>query len=125
MTFKDRMKSFKPGDPPLAAEPVDPADLRRCWTFMQEFQAQHPPTPGSAIGIDPRCLEAELPGIDVLAVGYRAMFLNVLQVHGALKEWEHGKDLDDVVFQVAATFPFGGNQIDAESFREQLRAGSR
>lgn len=53
------------------------------------------------------------------------MFLNVLQVHGALKEWEHGKDLDDVVFQVAATFPFGGNQIDAESFREQLRAGSR
>ena len=66
-----------------------------------------------------------MPGVDVVAVGYRASFLSVLQFCGALKEWEHGTDLDDVVFQVAATFPFGGNVIDAESFREQLRAVSR
>jgi len=92
---------------------------------MQKFHAEHPPTPGGATGIAISCIEAALPSIDVLAVGYRATFLTVLQVYGALKEWEHGTDLDDVVFQVAATFPFGGNKIDAESFREQLRAGSR
>lgn len=63
--------------------------------------------------------------MDVTAVWYRGCFLQVLHAYGALKEWEHGTDLDDVVFQVAATFPFGGNKIDAESFREQLRAVSR
>jgi hypothetical protein len=50
--------------------------------------------------------------------------MQILQVHGALKEWEHGTDLDDVVFQVAATFPFGGGSINAELFREQLRAAA-
>ena len=120
-----RREAAQSGGPPPPAEPVNPEDLRRYWAFMQKFHAEHPPTPGGTTGIDIRYIEAELPGIDVQAVGYRAMFLTVLQVHGALKEWEHGTDLDDVVFQVAATFPFGGKKIDAESFREQLRAVSR
>jgi len=77
------------------------------------------------VGIDIRCVESELPGVNLLPVWLRATALQVLQVYGALKEWEHGTELDDVVFQVAATFPFGGNVIDAESFREQLRAVSR
>ena len=107
-----------------APEPVNPADLRRYWDFTQKIQAQHPPTAAGAIGIDIRCIEAELPGTNVAAVWVRAASMQILQVHGALKEWEHGTDLDDVVFQVAATFPFGGGSINAESFREQLRAAA-
>jgi hypothetical protein len=125
MTWNDLMEAAKSGCPPPAAELVNAADLRRCWRFAQEIQAQHPPPAGGAIGIDIRLLEAEMPGADIVAISYRATFLHVLQAHGALKEWEYGIDLDDVVFQVAATFPFGGNQIDAESFREQVRAVSR
>jgi hypothetical protein len=118
-------EALRAGGPPPPAEPVSPADLRRYWEFQQRIHAQHPPSPGGAIGIEIRVIEAELPGMDVTAVWYRGCFLQVLHAYGALKEWEHGTDLDDVVFQVAATFPFGGNKIAAESFREQLRAVSR
>jgi hypothetical protein len=120
--WNELRKAVHAGGPPPAPQPVDPADLRRYWEFMQRFQAQRPASARGAVGIDIRCLEAELPGVNLLPVWLRADALQVLQVHGALKEWEHGNDLDDVVFQVAATFPFGGNRIDVESFREQLRA---
>jgi hypothetical protein len=121
-TWNDLRELVKAGGPPPAPQPVDPADLRRCWEFTQKIQAQHPPAAGGSIGIDIRCIEAELPGANVLAVWLRVVPLQIMQMHGALKEWEHGTDLDDVVFQVAATFPFGGNKIHTESFREQLRA---
>ena len=120
-----RREAAQRGGPPPPAEPVNPEDLRRYWAFMKKFQAEHPRTPGGATGIDIRFIESEFPGVNILAVWLRAASLQILQVHGALKEWEHGTDLDDVVFQVAATFPFGGNKIDAESFREQVRAVSR
>src|ERR1039458_9444008 len=58
-----------------APEPVNPADLRRYWDFTQKIQAQHPPTAAGAIGIDIRCIEAELPGTNVAAVWVRAGFL--------------------------------------------------
>jgi hypothetical protein len=112
----------KAGGPLPAPEPVDPADLRRCWEFTQEIQAQRPPAAGGAIGIDIRCIEAELPGANVQAVWLRVAPLQIMQMQGALKEWEHGTGLDEVVFQVAATFPFRGNRIHTESFRERLRA---
>jgi hypothetical protein len=124
VAWNDLREASKAGRPLAAPEPVDPADLRRYWEFTQKIQAQRPPTAAGAIGIDIRCIEAELPGANVVAVWLRAASMQILQVHGALKEWEHGTDLDDVVFQVAATFPFGGNVIDAESFREQLRASA-
>jgi hypothetical protein len=122
MNWNDLMEVPKAGGPLPAAEPVDPADLRRYWEFTQKIHAQHPPSAAGAIGIDIRCIEAELPGANVLAVWLRAASLQILQARGALKEWEHGTDLDDAVFHVAATFPFSGNEIDAELFREQLRA---
>jgi len=123
--WDDLRKAAQAGAPLPAPEPVNPADLRRYWEFTQKVHAQHPPSPGGTIGIDIRFIESEFPGVNILAVWLRAASLQILQVHGALKEWEHGTDLDDVVFQVAATFPFGGNKIDAESFREQVRAVSR
>lgn len=118
-------KVIQAGGPLPAPDPVDPADLRRYWEFMRKFEAQRPASAGGAVGIEIRCIEAELPGVNLLPVWLRAETLRVMQAYGALKEWEHGSDLDDVVFQVAATFPFGGNRIAAESFREQLRASTR
>ena len=123
--WNDLMEVVKAGGPPPAPEPVNPADLRRYWEFMQRFQAQHPPSLAGATGWDIRLLEAQMPSAGGVAVWLRTVMLQALQAHGALKEWEHGTDLDDAVFQVAATFPFGGNHIDVESFREQLRAISR
>jgi len=122
LTWTDLLEAAKTGGPLPAAEPVNPADLRCYWEFTQEIQAQHPPTAAGAVGIDIRLLEAEMPGANVVAVSYRANFLYVLRAYGALKEWERGTALDDVVLHVAATFPFGGNAINAELFREQLRA---
>ena len=103
---------------------VSLADLQGCWEFARKIQAQQPPSATGGVGIDIRLVEAELPGVNIAAVWLRATSLQILQAHGALKEWAHGTDLDDVVFQVAATFPFGGNSIDAEAFREQVRAAS-
>ena len=113
-----------PTEPPVLPEPVDPAELRRYWEFTRRMPARHPPSGDGAVGIDIRLVEAELPGVNIPAVWLRAASIQTMQAHGALKEWEHGTQLDDVVIQVAATFPFGGNKIDAESFREQLRAVS-
>ena len=121
MTWNELTEVIRAGGPLPAAEPVNPADLRRYWAFMQKFQAEHPPIPGGVTGIDIRCIEAELPGIDLVALWMRASCLQVLWVHGALSEWERGTELDEVVFQVAAVFPFGGHKINVESFREQLR----
>ncbi len=114
----------KAGGPLPAPDPVSPADLRRCWGFAQGIQKQHPPSAAGGVGIDIRVVEAELPGVDLPAVWLRATALQILHAHGTLNEWARGMDLDDVVFQVAAIFPFGGNQIDPEAFREQLRAAS-
>lgn len=120
MTWEELSEICKTGGPLPAPEPVNPADLRRCWEFGQKIRAQQPSPEQGVIGIDCRMIEAELPGVDLVAVWLRVSALGVLQVVGALKEWERGTDFDAVVFQVAATFPFGGNQIDTDLFRQRL-----
>ena len=39
-------------------------------------------------------------------------------------EWQHGTDLDDAVFQLAAAIPMNGIHLDQEAFVRQLRAGT-
>jgi hypothetical protein len=123
--WADLRKICEAGGPLPAAEPVDAGDLRRYWEFGEKIRAQHPSPAGEAIGIDLRVIEAELPSVDLVAMWLRAASLSVLQGSGALREWERGTELDDVVFQVAATFPFEGNHIDVELFRQQLQTASR
>ena len=53
---------------------------------------------------------SELPGVDLVAIWLRAASLSVLHGSGALREWERGTELDGVVFQIAAMFPFEGNR---------------
>ena len=115
--------AVKAGEPLPAPEPVEPADLRRYWEFMQKMRAQHPAAAG-CVGIDIRLVAAELPGVFTVPVYLRACVLQILEALGALREWQHQTAMDDVVFQVAAIFPFGGNHIQTELFREHLRAAS-
>lgn len=121
MNWNDLFEICQAGGAMPAVAPVNAADLRRYWDFMRRIQT--PPTGEGAVGIGHRIIEDELAGADAVAVWLRAALLGLLQTRGALKEWEHGTDLDDAVFQAAAVFPFGGNKVDVESFRERLRSG--
>jgi hypothetical protein len=60
--------------------------------------------------------EAELP-----ALWYRHTQLNLLVRHGVLAEWQHGADLDELVYQTAATIPVSGLRFDDEAFLQCLR----
>ena len=60
-------------------------------------------------------------GANVPAVWFRHTRLSLLVKQGVLAEWQHGTDLDDAVYQVAATIPKNGFQIDQEAFIRRLR----
>jgi len=69
------------------------------------------------------------------AINYRVKMLQVLTLvpGDLLAEWQHGDELDDCVFRVAAQIPMkwigegihGGFPFDVNAFFEQLRAGRR
>jgi hypothetical protein len=40
---------------------------------------------------------------------------------GLLAEWQHGTNLDDAVYRVAATIPMNGIDLDPETFIRVLR----
>ena len=60
-------------------------------------------------------------GANVPAVWFRHTRLSLLVQQGVLAEWQHGTDLDDAVYQVAATIPKNGFQLDQEAFIRRLR----
>ena len=83
--------------------PVNPADLRQVCHFFDEMQARH----GGAL-VDHRAYEHLLsPGADPTAVWYRAAILGVLKMlpDSPLAPWLRDGNLDDTIFQIAATFP--------------------
>jgi hypothetical protein len=45
----------------------------------------------------------------------------VLARKGVLAEWQHSTDFDDAVYQVAATIPMNGLQLESEVFVQRLR----
>lgn len=64
------------------------------------------------------------PGANVPAVWLRHTQLRQLYRQGLLSEWQHGTALADEVFQLAATFPMKGAQLDQEAFLQHLRENS-
>lgn len=73
------------------------------------------------------------PGANVMAVWFRVSMLEAMKVMtpDMLAPWTHNNDLDDVVFQVAATFPMKKMQVgvvhdgppfDVEEFVKQIGA---
>ena len=85
---------------------VNPNDLRNVWTMMRDLQARA--QAGQSESISSGLYESACsPGANVLAVWYRAFILEVLQTlpGNPLTPWSQGDELDDAVFQIAATFP--------------------
>ena len=58
---------------------------------------------------------------NVPAVWLRHTQLRALYRQGMLAEWQHGRELEDVVFRLAATIPMSGVQFDQERFVRELR----
>jgi hypothetical protein len=58
---------------------------------------------------------------NVPAVWLRHTQLRALYRYGMLAEWQHGTELEDAVFRLAATIPMSGVKLDEERFVEELR----
>lgn len=108
---------------------VNPGDLRGVWELMRETHAEflgnrEPELGGQqpAIGICVSLLaQACSPGANVLAVWARSALLGILVHQGLLTSWQRGTQLDDAVFDVAATFPIPGlDRFDPDAFLQQL-----
>jgi hypothetical protein len=85
---------------------VNPDDLRNVWTMMRDLQARDLERQSGSISS--RLYEGACsPGANVVAVWYRASILGVLQMlpGNPLTPWSHEGELDDAIFQIAATFP--------------------
>jgi hypothetical protein len=115
---------------------VKPGDLKAVCALMRDVKA------GQSVGIDSRAYEnACSPGADVDAVWYRASMLGLLQMlpqmspqmfpESPLTPWTHDGELDDAVFQVAATFPMKNMEVgvvhhelpfDVQEFVKQIGA---
>lgn len=108
---------------------VAPADLRAVSAMVRDIQTT---MAGQHSSIDIRAFQSACsPGADVMAVWYRASMLGLLQMipGGPLTPWTHDGELDDAVFQVAATFQMknmgvgvvhDGLPFDVEEFLKQI-----
>ena len=85
---------------------VNSDDLRNVWKMMRDLQARAPACQSGSFSSG-LYENACSPGANVVAVWYRASILEVLQMvpGNPLMPWTHGDELDDAVFQIAATFP--------------------
>ncbi len=91
---------------------VNPTDLKKVWQVSADFEASNP---GQSGAIGNTVYESVCsPGADVMSVWYRASMLWALKqmMPEMLAQWTHDGQLDDVVFEVAGTFP-----------KEKIRAG--
>lgn len=116
----------------MAGEPiptVNAADLRGVWELMDkaraEFLGNREPelaTQQPAIGFDVAVLAGACgPGANVVAAWARSALLGMLVHQGLLTSWQRGTQLDDAVFDVAATFPIPGvDRFDPDALLQQL-----
>jgi hypothetical protein len=110
---------------------VSPDDLKKVWKVCDEFEARNPDQCGS---IGSGVYESVCsPGADVTAVWYRVAMLGLITrtMPEMLARWTHNGQLDDVVSEVAATFPmkkmrtgivYEGPPFDVEEFVKQIGA---
>jgi hypothetical protein len=108
---------------------VDPADLQNVWAMLCLFQGEAGGQSGSDdIRLYERVCRRDA---DVHAVWFRASMLQLFA--GMLEPWTQNGEFDDVVFQVAATFPMKkmsvdvvrrGPPFDVEEFLKQIGARS-
>ena len=126
--FADGLKTAVKHDlDPATLGPVDPISLHRLRDFMLEIIGRSPPPPeGGCIGIDLKSLAPEFPDLefpdaDPLSLLYRCGALGVLEKEGALRQWQHGAEFDDMVYRVIAALPMSHN-FDCEAVRAAIQA---
>ncbi len=108
---------------PLAA--VDVADLRRMYGFIREAStvSAHP----GGIGFDASVIAEQCPpGVDAMAVFWRASLLVGLVQGKMLERWRDAQGLQDVVLETMARhgLPQGLSNFDPEAFLAELERGA-
>jgi len=108
---------------------VHPADLRNVWRLFRDAQSRNP---GQCTSVGNGVYESVCsPGADVLAVWFRASMLELMTQPDMLAQWTHNGELDDFVFEVAATFPmkkmqagvaYDGPPFEVQEFVKQVGA---
>jgi hypothetical protein len=105
---------------------VNPADLKNVWRIVNLFQAVSPSGQSGSIGskmFERACSD----GADIEAIWFRATVLQLMPV--MLSPWTHNGELEDEVFQVAASFPMKkievgivqeGPPFDVQEFLKQV-----
>jgi len=83
-------RTYEDGEP---IPPVDPEDVKQVWKLIPPWR------PGN----DQQ--SACSPGANVTAVTRRSNMIGTLKIYKLLTPWQHGEELDDAVFRIAATFP--------------------
>jgi len=116
----------KAGDP---VPVVDPADMKKLWTYSQELRAKYP-NGGVATGIEVLKHMCS-PGADTRAVSYRCMMLGLLEM--MLETAWPGGQPSEAAFKVvsrmelrwmAVGVPQKGLPFDLESFLVEIRGES-
>lgn len=112
------------------APAVNPEDLKRLWKFVESTRANlasrqgtnAAPPSNSTFGIQADLLAAQCsPGANTGAVMFRCSFLGMCAQQGLLAAWQHGKELDEFVFQVFADYPLHMGKFDLEALLQYLR----
>jgi len=120
---RDRLASFRAfvnaAEKGASIPPVAEDDLR-CLQAISVDLAKRYVGKNGAIAIE-LMARACSQGANLPAVGLRDNQLRLLARGGALAEWQHDTGFDDVVYQVAATIPINGLQLDQEAFLQRLR----
>jgi hypothetical protein len=116
-TFRAFIKSAEQGAP---IPPVEEHDLKALHELCIERAKRYCGKDG-VISIE-QTSRVCTPGANLAAVWLRHTQLRSLFRHGQLAEWQHGTNLDEAVFNLAARIPMTGTQLNQEEFLSRLRA---
>jgi hypothetical protein len=122
-TELERLKSFRgfiqEAEQGASVPPVSADDLKLLHNVCIEMTKRYSGKDG-VITLDVMARSCN-PDANLAAVWLRHSRLRLLIRQGLLAEWQHGTDLDDTVYRVAATIPMNGIDLDPETFIRVLR----
>lgn len=118
-----RLESFraliKAAEQGATIPPVSRDDLSRLHEIHEDIAKRCPGKDGVVtVDLMARVCSGEA---NLCAVWLRYIRLRLLIKEGILTEWQHPIGLADAVYEVAATIPMKGFQLDQEAFIQRLR----
>jgi len=119
----DRLKSFRAfveeAEAGGTVPPVSKDDLKSLHDVCVQMRKRYSGKDG-VITLDLMARTCNA-GANLAAVWLRHSRLRLLIRQGLLADWQHGTELDDVVYRVAANFPMHGVDFDPKMFIQRLR----